>query len=735
MYAIKGILGGKTFVLSEPYSEEQVVTPVLKEIVGKSGTLEFDINLFHPNYEDVVMYKTYISVERDGEEVWYGRVINISKDFYNSKTVICEGELGLLNDSIQASYGYSGTVRGYIDYILGNHNSQVEEEKRIYTGNIIVSDSNDYIHRENNSYTKTLEELDAKLPKLLGGYLKTRHENGVIFLDYLWNYGDDNTQIISVDENLIDYESSENNNEFYTRLIPTGAKVNEVAITIKTVNGGVDYIENPALIERYGVIVGTKSWDDVTLPENLLRKARKEILSKELPNSFKLSAVDLSHIDTSKSPIKVGRNTKVISPFHKLETMYFVTEKESHLDEPERDVFTFGMRQSTYTAKVSDTALALEQNITREIKDTALTINNKLDDGLKTITGVKGGAVVLDTFNENGDLVQPWRILVMDTANKTQAVNVIQINQNGIGFSRNGINGEYLNAWTIDGHLRAEFIDVGTMLADRIRGGTLEVGGDGTGRDGQILVKSTINEVLCVIDKNGISVNKGTIKGSSIEGNSIKGGSIEGTTITGSRIVGDNIEGGTIKGSSIEGNSIKGGSIEGTIITGSRIAGDDIEGGTIKGATIEGNTIKGGSVEGTTITGSRIVGDDIEGGTIKGSTIEGNTIRGGSITGTEIEGGSDIHFSANSDNVKIGDFEVRDTSRHILQSSDECTGMSGADGGHGRWYLWAGYQQGGGSENTVFIVNDGQVRVEGELIVNGEEIEDMIYRKIRENGS
>ena len=665
MYIIKGILDGRTFMLSEPYSDDKVVTPVLREIVGKSGTLEFDINLFHPNYDDVVMYKTYISVERDGEEVWYGRVINISKDFYNTKTVICEGELGLLNDSIQVPYGYSGTVRGYIDYILGNHNAQVEVEKRIYTGSIVVSDSNDYIHRENSSYIKTLEELDAKLTKLLGGYLKTRHENGVIFLDYLWNYGDDNTQIISVDENLIDYESGENNNEFYTRLIPTGAKNNEVAITIKTVNGGIDYVENPALIERYGVIVGTKSWDDVTLPENLLKKARKEILSKELPNSFKLSAVDLSHIDNAMSPIKVGRNTKVISPFHKLETMYFVTEKESHLDEPERDIFTFGMRQSTYTAKVSDAALALEQNMTREVKDTALTINNKLDDGLKTITGVKGGAVVLDTFNENGDLVQPWRILVMDTANKAQAVNVIQINQNGIGFSRNGINGEYLNAWTIDGHLRAEFIDVGTMLADRIRGGTLEVGGDGTGRDGQILVKSIINEVLCVIDKNGISVNKGTIRGS----------------------------------------------------------------------TIEGNSIKGGSIEGTTITGSRIVGDDIEGGTIKGSTIEGNTIRGGSITGTEIEGGSDIHFSANSDNVKIGDFEVRDTSRHILQSSDECTGMSGADGGHGRWYLWAGYQQGGGSENTVFIVNDGQVRVEGELIVNGEEIEDMIYRKIRENRS
>ena len=41
--------------------------------------------------------------------------------------------------------------------------------------------------------------------------------------------------------------------------------------------------------------------------------------------------------------------------------------------------------------------------------------------------------------------------------------------------------------------------------------------------------------------------------------------------------------------------------------------------------------------------------------------------------------------------------------------------------------------EGRGSENTVFLVNDGQVRVEGELVVNGEEIEDMISRKIREN--
>ena len=89
------------------------------------------------------------------------------------------------------------------------------------------------------------------------------------------------------------------------------------------------------------------------------------------------------------------------------------------------------------------------------------------------ITGGLGGHVVMN-LNANGE---PQEILIMDTDNIGTAVNVIRMNQNGIGFSRNGYNGPFESAWTIDGHFNADFIATGTILANFIQGGTLTLGG------------------------------------------------------------------------------------------------------------------------------------------------------------------------------------------------------------------------------------------------------------------
>lgn len=97
------------------------------------------------------------------------------------------------------------------------------------------------------------------------------------------------------------------------------------------------------------------------------------------------------------------------------------------------------------------------------------------------------------------------------------------------------------------------------------------------------------------------------------------------------------------------------------------------------------------------------------------------------ISGTTISGGEVIPFEAQTGKVSIGDFDVNDEyGRHIFQSYDECTGMSTGDISTGEWFLWAGYGYGSGSEDCVFLVNDGQVRVEGELILNGRNILDII---------
>lgn len=84
------------------------------------------------------------------------------------------------------------------------------------------------------------------------------------------------------------------------------------------------------------------------------------------------------------------------------------------------------------------------------------------------ITGVHGGNVVIDTIDG-----KPWRILVMDTDDVETAVNVLQINKEGIGLSRTGVNGEYVTAWTIDGTFVADFIRTGTLSGDLVKAGVI----------------------------------------------------------------------------------------------------------------------------------------------------------------------------------------------------------------------------------------------------------------------
>lgn len=76
------------------------------------------------------------------------------------------------------------------------------------------------------------------------------------------------------------------------------------------------------------------------------------------------------------------------------------------------------------------------------------------------IRGVNGGNVVFRYMNG-----KPYEILIMDREDVETAENVLRINMNGIGFSHNGVDGEYNTAWTLDGHFIADFIESGTIRA------------------------------------------------------------------------------------------------------------------------------------------------------------------------------------------------------------------------------------------------------------------------------
>lgn len=149
---------------------------------------------------------------------------------------------------------------------------------------------------------------------------------------------------------------------------------------------------------------------------------------------------------------------------------------------------------------LADTIVGIDDEIREKVDLNTSFIQKVINHQTELITGGLGGHVIF-TLNEDG---QPEEILIMDTDDKDTAVNVIRANRNGIGFSQNGYEGPFQSAWTIDGHFNADFITAGTMLADRIYGGLLTLGGNDN-ISGRIRVFDNVGAQMLEINSYGIS--------------------------------------------------------------------------------------------------------------------------------------------------------------------------------------------------------------------------------------
>lgn len=102
-------------------------------------------------------------------------------------------------------------------------------------------------------------------------------------------------------------------------------------------------------------------------------------------------------------------------------------------------------------------------------------------------------------------IYEPNAFLIVDRLPKEDAVNVLMINNNGIAFGQHGINGAFTSAWTIDGTLNMQAINVINLTANLIKGGTLKLGSE-TNQQGQIEVYDEANTLIAQINAQGIKV-------------------------------------------------------------------------------------------------------------------------------------------------------------------------------------------------------------------------------------
>lgn len=154
---------------------------------------------------------------------------------------------------------------------------------------------------------------------------------------------------------------------------------------------------------------------------------------------------------------------------------------------------------------LADTIAGIEAKAKEAVDSNYLTAAINAASAL--ITGNSGGYVILNDSNNDG---KPDEILIMDTPDLRTATRIWRWNKNGLGYSGNGYNGYFGLAMTADGSIVADFITSGTMTADRIRGGTLEVGGINN-TSGLIRMRNANGELVGWWNNNGIRFNDGQI--------------------------------------------------------------------------------------------------------------------------------------------------------------------------------------------------------------------------------
>lgn len=361
--------------------------------LNKVGSFNFTVYPSHKHFSRLKKLKSMIYLYKNEKLIFRGRILNDTEGFYSEKKMDCESDLAFLLDSIQRPYTYQGSVVGLFTQFINNHNSQVEEAHKFKVGNITVVDPNDYINRSDTQYLNTWESINKKLIEPLGGYLVVRYEEDGVYLDYLAELNKLSTQSIEFGKNMIDYEKIIKCDDIATAIIPLGAKTtdeegNETRLTIASVNGGLDYIYDQQAVDMYGWIFVPVIWDDVTLPENLLRKGNEHLKNNliQMAASINLTAVDMSYANKKISSFDLGTQVKVKSKPHNLDAYFLVSKQSLDLLRPENDKMTLGTSYQTLTEQSASNEQNIIDKVTVNIGEDLSNMGNSIVETERRLT-------------------------------------------------------------------------------------------------------------------------------------------------------------------------------------------------------------------------------------------------------------------------------------------------------------------------------------------------------------
>lgn len=460
-----------------PLDELKVANPKLTIEDSSAGSLTMTLPPTNVGYNLIRRMTTDISVQKNGEEIWAGRVLSEDRDFWNNRILTCEGELAFLNDTTQPQAEYHDIdVRPFLETLIGIHNAKVAENRRFTVGAVTVTDPNNSLYRYTN-FEKTIECINDKLINRLGGHMRVRKENGVRYLDYLADSSmRTSTQHIEFGKNLLEFTTKWDTSEFATVIVPLGERQEESPIealdaylTVESVNDGSIYVQNAEAVATYGWIEKVIHWDDIKRPIRLLRKAERYLQEIQFDNvEIELSAIDLHYMNVDYDDIELLDEVFVTSPPHGMERYFPVKKLEIPLDSPENTQFHLGDSMKVSLTSVNNKtntdilnkidSLPSFQSVMDSARDNATAIMNMKTNGYITII-------------TEGDHSKELRI--HNNINPSQSSKYWCWSMDGLGYTEDG-GTTYKMALTNNGAIVADSITSGVLNADYIKAGVLK---------------------------------------------------------------------------------------------------------------------------------------------------------------------------------------------------------------------------------------------------------------------
>ncbi|WP_186430877.1 phage tail spike protein [Clostridium sp. BSD9I1] len=332
----------------------------LKEGLSLVDSLSFSLYPNNPGYDKVFELTTKVKVidSRDNSIRFTGRVLSINEKMDSGgvfcKEILCEGGLSYLNDTKTRSETFLGSPSDFTQWILNKHNTKVEDAKKIQVGNIDVIGSVAYTC----DFKSTLETLlEAK--EKLGGDIRVRETNGLLYLDWLQSFYNNTTEI-TLGLNMKEMIKHKDITSLGTRIIPLGAN----NLTIADINNGIDYIEDINAETVYGVLEKAVEYREITDPIELYNKALEDLPNHTQPlYLLESGALDLSFITGNKAEqFVLGANLHVFNLIMAVDNVYKVVALDLDLLKPYDPKLTIANFPVKLTNTINDLRKTSVQN-------------------------------------------------------------------------------------------------------------------------------------------------------------------------------------------------------------------------------------------------------------------------------------------------------------------------------------------------------------------------------------